>query len=148
MTPGRHPVDQRSADADHGRPAGAGRQHDDRVPALAVSAGGPDDAGRLTLRVDGELDHATVPVLREHLFPALAAPGTGAVLVDLSAVSFLNAGGLAALAEARERADAAGVRLALRCGHQRAVLRPLQITGLLELFDLDPAPLPTPRSSS
>ena len=148
MTSGRCHADERSAEAARGRPVDPGRQHDDRVPALAVSAGGPDDAGRLTLRVDGELDHATVPVLREHLFPALAAPGAGDVLVDLTAVSFLNAGGLAALAEARERADAAGVRLALRCGGQRAVLRQLQITGLLELFDLDPAPLPMPRSSS
>lgn len=146
MTSGRRPTDELLAD--RGRSPDPDRRRDDRVPGLAVSARGPDEAGRLTLRVAGELDHATVPLLREHLLPALAAPGTGDVLVDLTGVSFLNAGGLAVLADARERAEVAGVRLALRCGSRRAVLRPLQITGLLDLFDLDPAPLPTPRGPS
>ena len=64
MTSGRCHADERSADAARGRPVDPGRQQDDRVPALAVSAGGPDDAGRLTLRVYGE---TIMPVLREHV---------------------------------------------------------------------------------
>lgn len=112
---------------------------DDEAPGLVITADGPDDIGRLTVVVTGEIDHSTTGVLQAHLLTRLGQPHVRELVLDLSGVTFLNAGGLTAIAAVRSRAGQAAVRLVLRCGEQRAVLRPLQITGLLEFFDLEVA---------
>jgi anti-sigma B factor antagonist len=65
---------------------------------------------RLVVRVAGEIDVATVPALAEELGARLRAAQAGTALaVDLTAVTFVDARGLATLAEAAETARAAGV---------------------------------------
>ena len=86
------------------------------------------------VQVRGEVDSATAPGLRECLLEVLARPGLSAVEVDLSQVTFLDSAGLSALAVAHRAADHAGRTLNVRCGTARAVVRPLQITGLWDLF--------------
>ncbi len=59
-----------------------------------------DSDGRATLHVSGEIDLATAPALRAELRTLIAeahSPG----IVNLSAVTFMDASGLSALLQAR-----------------------------------------------
>jgi anti-sigma B factor antagonist len=87
-----------------------------------------------SVTVAGELDSATAPGLRDCLLAAVARPGTAPVDVDLSAVTFLDSAGLSALATGHRAAVRADRVLRIRCGTARAVVRPLQITGLWDVF--------------
>ena len=93
-------------------------------------------AAGCSITVSGEIDSSTAPGLRSCLLEVLGRPGTTGVEVDLRAVTFLDSAGLSALATAHRAAQAAGRPLRMRCGTTRAVLRPLQITGLLDVFTL------------
>jgi anti-sigma B factor antagonist len=87
-----------------------------------------------TVRVTGEVDSTTAPGLRDCLLDVIGQPSSTTVEVDLSGVTFLDSAGLSALATAHRAAVAAGRDLRMRCGTTRAVVRPLQITGLWTLF--------------
>ncbi|MEU2348683.1 STAS domain-containing protein [Modestobacter sp. NPDC049651] len=87
-----------------------------------------------TVVVTGEVDSTTAPGLRGCLTDVLGRPGITAVELDISGVTFLDSAGLSVLATAHRDAVAAGVRLTMRCGTGRAVVRPLQITGLWDVF--------------
>jgi anti-sigma B factor antagonist len=93
----------------------------------------PSSSGT-TVCVSGEIDSTTAPGLRNCLLEVIARPGSGAVEVDLRQVTFLDSAGLSALATAHRAAEAAGRVLQVRCGTTRAVVRPLQITGLWAVF--------------
>lgn len=93
-------------------------------------------ADACTVVVTGEIDHLTAPCLREVLLDVLGRPHLPRdVVVDLSRVIHLGAAGLTALAVARRAAADGGRVLHLRCGTARAVIRPLQVTGLWQTFD-------------
>jgi anti-sigma B factor antagonist len=87
-----------------------------------------------SVAVRGEVDSSTAPGLRDCLLEVLARPGVATVEVDLSRVTFLDSAGLSALAVAHRAAVRADRLLAVRCGTARAVVRPLQITGLWDVF--------------
>ena len=87
-----------------------------------------------TVSVSGEVDSATAPGLRGCLLEVLARPGTTTVEVDLRGVTFLDSAGLSALATAHRAAVSGDRLLRVRCGTARAVVRPLQITGLWDVF--------------
>jgi len=87
-----------------------------------------------TVTISGEVDSSTAPGLRNCLLEVISRPGTNPIEVDLRAVTFLDSAGLSALATAHRAAQAAGRVLAMRCGDTRAVVRPLQITGLWSIF--------------
>ena len=89
-----------------------------------------------TVTVVGEVDSTTAPGLRNCLLEALSRPGATSVEVDLSRVTFLDSAGLSALAVAHRAAAATGRELRIRCGTARAVVRPLQITGLWDVFTI------------
>lgn len=97
------------------------------VHAATSSAG-------FSVSVSGEVDSATAPGLRGCLLEVLERPGATTVEVDLRGVTFLDSAGLSALATAHRAAVAAGRELRVRCGTTRAVVRPLQITGLWDIF--------------
>lgn len=84
------------------------------------------------LRVFGEIDMLTSPVLREGIAEQLSEDRVR-LLVDLDGVEFLGTSGLAALVEARSSAEENNVELWLVCTN-RQVLRPLEIAGLTSLF--------------
>ena len=89
--------------------------------------------GRATvLTAAGEIDSTSAPVLREHL-DALLDSDVREVTVDLGRVTFLDSAGLCVLATAHRRAVRQDVRLRVLAS-SRAVIRPLQITGLWELL--------------
>ena len=80
-----------------------------------------------------EIDTLTAPVLRAQLDEHL--PTVPLLVLDLSEVTFLGSAGLAVLVAAKDAADARGHTLRLVCG-SRIVVRALEATGLLTLFDV------------
>lgn len=84
------------------------------------------------LHAAGEVDAATLPALRSGLDAAVEDPARDLVL-DLAGVQFMGSSGLSMLVEARRVTAARGGTLRL-AAPPRAVLRPLELSGLLELF--------------
>ena len=84
--------------------------------------------------LEGELDIATVPALRERLLGVLR-PGVRLVIIDLSGVSFCDVAGLAVLIGTQRRAAAYGIIVCLAApSHQ--VTKLLRITGLDRSFTI------------
>jgi anti-sigma B factor antagonist len=96
--------------------------------SVTVSGAGP------VVRVTavGEVDSTSAPVLREHL-EALLDGDVREFTVDLGQVTFLDSAGLCVLAAAHRRAVRQDVAMRVLAS-SRAVIRPLQITGLWELL--------------
>jgi anti-sigma B factor antagonist len=88
----------------------------------------------VVLRLVGDLDLLTAPLLRERLWPLVEQPGQ-TVILEMSGVEFLGSPGLAELAAAHDLASRHDARVAL-VGGSHAVLRPLEVTGLHLLFPI------------
>jgi anti-sigma B factor antagonist len=118
-----------------GRPADriTGRDGTPQPPlTLDVHA---DGDGRVLITAGGEIDLNTEPLLREALFAALAYDDAHTVLVDMSAVTFLDATGINTLVKAHH--TAVGTNRAVRLRNpQPLVTRVLRITGLEQTFGL------------
>jgi anti-sigma B factor antagonist len=98
---------------------------------IVVSDLGPD----VTVTASGEIDSTSAPVLKDRLDSLLDA-GAEQLTVDLTGVSFLDSAGLCVLAATYRRATADGRRIRVLAS-SRAVIRPLQITGLLDLLHVE-----------
>lgn len=98
-------------------------------------------SGVVVVHVAGELDDPEAAELVADLGVWFDAGSE--VLLDLSEVSVVGSGGIAALLLAHRRATGRGATLRLACGDSRAVRRALQITGTLTAFDVvDARPRP------
>ena len=86
----------------------------------------------IVLLVDGEIDMLTAPKLSAIVDAALRSDGVRRCVVDLSRVRFMSSAGIAMLQRAVNAADGNGVRLQVVVGAAQAVIRPLQVIGLLE----------------
>lgn len=96
---------------------------------LTVEISTPAPMARLT--VSGEIDSSSAPLLREELDGLLEGPLTE-LTIDLAGVTFLDSAGLCVLAAAHRRI---GSEVTLRVlASSRAVIRPLEITGLWQLL--------------
>ncbi|MGR7026815.1 STAS domain-containing protein [Geodermatophilus sp. URMC 62] len=119
----------------------AGGQHDvpsegteapfDDVITLSTATG---EDGSVTVTVVGEVDTFTAPVLRSSLDTQLEQQPRELV-IDLSGVQFLGSAGLAVLVETQKSARSRDVDLRL-VATTRAVTRPLEVTGLIDLFTI------------
>lgn len=94
----------------------------------------------LVLRVSGEIDIQTSPILDEGLRRA-QGDGASSIVVDLSDVTFLDSTGLSVLVTALKRGQSAGGGLRL-ASPRLNVQRVLEITGLAEVFEVEPLPRP------
>ena len=103
----------------------------DDVITLSTST---DDDGTVTVTVVGEVDTFTAPVLRASLDTQLEQQPT-ALVIDLCGVQFLGSAGLAVLVETQKSARTRDVGLRL-VANTRAVTRPLEVTGLIDLFTI------------
>lgn len=95
--------------------------------------------GRRVVEVTGEVDACTAPVLDLCLRSQATRPGVRELVVDLRRVTFLGVAGVAVLARIDRRCRSGGGRLVVVTGGRRAVLRPLQLTGLAAVLAVDPA---------
>ena len=86
----------------------------------------------LRVTAAGEIDSTSAPVLRERLDGILES-GAQEFVVDLVGVTFLDSAGLCVLAATHRRATAQGARMRVLAA-SRAVIRPMQITGLWSLL--------------
>lgn len=106
---------------------------------------GPRDAARkasfhlyrsgdwCVVQVSGEVDIQVTPMMEAVLVRARSSD----LVLDLSKVSFMDASGLAVLANAWQRADAVGgrVRLVAPCDRVRKVLTLTRLDTILPIFD-------------
>jgi anti-sigma B factor antagonist len=83
----------------------------------------------------GEVDSSSAPVLEQHLTGVLESR-SDEIVVDLCAVTFLDSAGLCVLATAHRLAREQGTRMRVLAS-SRAVVRPLQITGLWRLLEAE-----------
>ena len=90
--------------------------------------------GGTVVTATGEVDMLTMPRLRAMLREQLDRERS-LLLADLRGLEFLGSSGLAVLVETLDAARERGVDLALVCD-SREVLRPLEATGLTELFEI------------
>ena len=90
--------------------------------------------GTHVIEVFGEIDASSAPALQQAVISGLAA-GHERVVLDLSAVSFMDSSGIGAVvagwAEARDRA----ARLAVACGESHAAHR-LRMMGLDAILEV------------
>ena len=124
-------------------PAPTSREDGAGQPAPAVDLGvsfsGPrPDLTVLTVR--GEVDTLTAPRLGVALDALLERPRSGdgrSIAVDLEGVTFLASSGLGVLIDTARRAARDG-RTLFVVATNRAVLRPLEVTGSAQLFTVLP----------
>ena len=88
--------------------------------------------GWAVLAVGGEVDVATAPRLREQLI-SLVNQGSHRIVVDLTAVDFLDSTGLGVLVGALKRVRTHDGDLSLVCDEPR-ILKVFEITGLTKVF--------------
>jgi anti-anti-sigma factor len=84
-----------------------------------------DEHGRVWLMVDGDLDVATVPLLRERL--RYLEDWQSDVVLDLTAVAFLDSAAVHLLWALRDGRDGWRPALELPCGRARELL---ELTGI------------------
>jgi anti-sigma B factor antagonist len=106
-------------------------------PGSKLSTWSRSTGSRTTVRVAGEVDLLTAPMLKEALESARLSVRTSRahpeLLVDLREVSFLSAAGLNVLAVLHVRCVVDGLSIRI-IGDQRAVRRPMELTGLEQLL--------------
>ena len=84
----------------------------------------------------GEIDSSSAPQFRQILEPLLVDADVSEIVVDLGGVTFLDSAGLCVLAAAHRRTKGRNVELRVLAS-SRAVIRPLQITGLWDLLRVE-----------
>ena len=94
-----------------------------------------EQAGLHILTVSGEIDLHVAPDLRARMLAALGRGG--GLLVDLSAVTYMDSSGIATLVEGFKKSKDAGARFGL-VGVRDAPLQVLQLTRLDQVFPLYP----------
>lgn len=103
-------------------------------PLLSVELGRAN--GKVIVRLDGELDVSTAPKLHEVLADAVSQEASGPVILDLSALSFVDSTGLSVLVSTNNRLKDSGRILILQSA-QPIVRRLLEVTGLTEVFPME-----------
>jgi anti-sigma B factor antagonist len=94
------------------------------------------EGGMLRIAVSGEVDVATAPTLREHLYGAVDR-SKEVVIVDLLGVTFIDSTALGVLIGAQERSDEHGTLLRIILKEAR-IIKIFEITGLTDLFSIFP----------
>lgn len=93
------------------------------------SRGERETVGELeVVRIEGELDQASVPTVREAIDDAIESASRG-VLIDLSGCGFIDSSGLSLIVDAGRRLDADGASFGVFSPTQD-VRRLLALTGI------------------
>jgi anti-sigma B factor antagonist len=108
------------------------------APPFRLTVSGSGD--RAVVSLEGELDLATAPQLREQL--VTLAEADSVIVVDLTNLAFIDSTGLSVLVMGLNRSRAAGGSIVLRNPSQ-SVMRILEITGLVSVFGIEDKSVPT-----
>jgi len=103
-------------------------QDDDRTLAVETYC---DDDGRTVLQLCGEFDLASAPAFEAELARAEAEPGP--LVIDLSALEFIDSTGIGQLLAAHTRAECDGRELVFLSGPP-SVEKILRLTGLDQIL--------------
>jgi anti-anti-sigma factor len=93
--------------------------------------------GVAVVAATGEIDLANVLEFRDAMAPAEADPELRLLVCDLSRVAFVSCSALSTLLDVMAVLGARGARLRV-VAHGPAVLRPLSVTGLLDVLPVSP----------
>jgi anti-sigma B factor antagonist len=91
----------------------------------------------LVLRIEGELDAATAPMLRANMSDLILRSGSMNVVLDVREMTFVDSTGLQALVTALHRVESLGGSLTLR-SPTRQTSKLLDLTGLGKIFVVEP----------
>jgi len=94
-------------------------------------------AGRRTLRLKGEVDLASAPLLADAL-GRVGSDGIDSVVIDLSGLTFIDSTGLRAILAGKERLIESGCEMLFVPGPPQ-VQRLFTVTGLLDVLSFTPA---------
>jgi len=95
------------------------------------------DAGTTTIiRLGGDLDPATAPLLEQAVQQAVDTAGVDRVVLDLGGLAFIDSSGLRVFVTARQALSERGATLLLR-NPSANTKRLLDITGLGEIISVD-----------
>jgi anti-sigma B factor antagonist len=111
----------------------------DQIPAMTARhdvSGTSTSPSVAVLPIVGDVDLTTSAPVAETIKRAIE-PCPAVLVLDLTDVSFLSSAGLSVLIETEQKARKEGIDLRLVAA-RREVLRPLQITGLTEMFHIYP----------
>jgi anti-sigma B factor antagonist len=101
----------------------------------------PASDGLLAIALFGEIDFSNSASVVEKIGPAVAQAQPAAVEVDITGVTFLDSSGIGVLVTAYRAATTAGAEYRV-VGPSRFVYEQLRMTGLVDLFGIDPPPVP------
>jgi len=104
------------------------------APDLEITRGEGD--GEIVVHLRGRLGIDSSPFLRDQLLAGLREESMKAMVVDVSEVSYMDASGIATLVEGLKIARSCHNTLRLK-GLQGRVLHLFEVTGLLELFEIN-----------
>jgi anti-anti-sigma factor len=96
----------------------------------------PNAPGTTTVHLEGDIDVSNAGEIGERICQLLEGDHVE-VVVDCSAVTFVESRGLAMMARVQRSAEDAGLRLAWR-GFSLSVLRTLHTSGLDTYLDIEP----------
>jgi anti-anti-sigma factor len=96
----------------------------------------PEPGAITVVPIHGDVDLNTSDHFAQTIQQAVG-PCPPVLVLDMTGVSFMSLTGLAVLIATEHQTREAGVELRLAAS-QRAVLRPIQISGLTEVFDIYP----------
>jgi anti-sigma B factor antagonist len=93
----------------------------------------------VVLDVTGHVDAFTAPLLRACLQTQLSRTGLRELILDVGGVESMGAAGVSAIVEASRGARERHLPFRLRAHGLKAVLRPLQLAGVLDGFEVGAA---------
>jgi anti-anti-sigma factor len=107
-------------------------------PPQPFSATTAERDGAFTVLLSGELDMATAPDVAL-VFDALVDEGPHEIVLDLSALSFIDSSGIAVLVASQHKLIAQERHMALR-GARPHAMRVFEIAGLVEFLNVQTEP--------
>jgi anti-sigma B factor antagonist len=99
--------------------------------------------GTLDAALFGEIDFTNAAAVSAALRGAVEESTPEALAVDMSAVTFLDSSGIGVLVTAFKAATSVGASFEV-VGANRDVYEQLRLTGLVDLFGIDPPQAPSP----
>lgn len=113
-------------------PGGSRRTASEPLLSVRVDQG----EGQLIVKPEGELDVSTAPLLHEVLLDASSEERFDGIVLDLSALSFVDSTGLSLLVSTNRRMNGFG-RVLILLGAQLNVRHVFEVTGLTEVFRME-----------